>query len=358
VELNGTTSTPRVSRQRRFSRGRIVGAAVAAIAVGATLAASGPAQGLNTAKTGAAGAAGFPSHYTDDFGTSLELCIDESARCGGAGLLDDGAGGPGVGVPGDGEGFYWMATSTVRSPRGSIDVEFAHEAAWASATQRIVFDRTRIRGDLKPGRYTLLTPYGQTKFSAVGTGQRNVNQTQDPGCAQEPGARVRCPAKMTNWLRAVGAPVGYLGNSASLTQVRGGTFRNNLVLLDSTGRKIGSSSRFAVMGKIAANEPAAMLSTGAVMIGHTSKVVKRSVTLRNQGTAPLSLQGIRLTGAKTLTLGKTGCAARASLASGANCSINITYRPGLRRPSSARLLINDNTIAGSHRVPVKALAPR
>ena len=57
MELNGTTSTPRVSRPRRFSRGRIVGAAVAALAVGATLAASGPAQGLNLNRIGAADAA-------------------------------------------------------------------------------------------------------------------------------------------------------------------------------------------------------------------------------------------------------------------------------------------------------------
>ena len=261
-------------------------------------------------------------------------------------------------VAGDGEGFYWMATATVRSPRGSVDVEFAHEAAWADPVTPLVFDRTRIRGDLRPGKYTLLTPYGKMSFSAVGTGQRNVNETQDLGCAQEPGANARCAGKMTNWLRAVGAPLGYLGNSVALTTVRGGTFRNNLVLLDSAGKKLGSTARFAIMGKLAANEPAAMLSTGAVMFGHTSKVVKRTITLKNQGTAPLSLQGISLVGAKTFKVSPTGCAARTSLASGANCPINLTYNPGLRRPTSARLLIDDDTIAGIHRVPVKALAPR
>jgi hypothetical protein len=352
VELNGTTSTPRVSRQRRFSRGRIVGAAVAALAVGATLAASGPAQGLNLNKIGDPDATSFPSHYTDDFGISLQLCVDGTAKCGGALPGDvDASSAP------DGEGFYWMATSTVNSPRGSIDVEFAHEAAWASQTQQIVFDRTRIRGDLPAGKYTLLTPYGQTKFSAVGTGQRNVNMTADPGCAQVPGADARCSAKMTNWLRATSAPVGYIGNGVRPTTVRGGTFRNNLVLLNSKGKKIGQSARFIVTGQLA-DGPAAALSTGAVMFGHTSKVVKRTVMLKNQGNAPLSLQGISLAGAKTFALSPTGCAAVTSLASGANCPINITYRPGLRRPTSARLLINDDTIAGIHRVPVKALAPR
>jgi hypothetical protein len=345
----------------KSTRARLAGVAVAALAVGmATLAANGPAQALNLNKIGPADAAngGFPSHYTDDFGISLEPCIDGSARCGGATANDDGAGGPGMAVAGDGEGFYWMATATLRSPRGSIDVEFAHEAAWADPVTPLVFDRTRIRGDLRPGKYTLLTPYGQMKFSAVGLGQRNVNETQDLGCAQEPGAGARCATKMTNWLRAVGAPVGYLGNSVSLTEVRGGTFRNNMVLLDSAGKKIGSTARFAIMGKLAANEPAAMLSTGAVMFGHTAKTVKRTITLKNQGDTALSLQGISLAGAKTFTLAPTGCAALTSLASGASCPINLTYNPGLRRPTSARLLIDDDTIAGIHRVPVQALAPR
>ena len=327
--------------------------------MGASLAASGPAQGLNLNRIGPADAAngGFPTHYTDDFGISLQPCIDGSARCGGATAASDGAGGPGMAVAGDGEGFYWMATATVRSPRGNIDVEFAHEAAWADPVTPIVFDRTRIRGDLPAGKYTLLTPYGRMGFSAVGTGVRTVNETQDLGCAQAPGANARCAAKMTNWLRAVGAPVGSLGNSVSLTTVKGGTFRNNLVLLNSKGKRLGSTARFAIMGQLA-DGPAAVLSRGAVMFGRSSNVVKRTVMLKNQGNAPLALQGISLAGAKTFTLSKTGCAARTSLASGANCPINITYRPGLRRPTSARLLINDNTIAGIHRVPVKPLAPR
>jgi hypothetical protein len=332
---------------------------VAALALGASLAASGPAQGLNLNKIGPADPAngGFPTHYTDDFGISLQPCIDASARCGGATADSDGAGGPGMGVAGDGEGFYWMATATVRSARGAIDVEFAHEAAWADLVTPIVFDRTRIRGNLPAGKYKLLTPYGQMAFSAVGTGQRNVNETQDLGCAQAPGANARCAAKMTNWLRSTSAPLGYLGNSASLTTVRGGTLRNNLVLLNGKGQKLGSTARFAIMGQLAPG-PAAALSTGAVKFGHTAKVVRRTIMLKNQGLDPLTLQGISLAGAKTFTLAPTGCAARTSLASGANCPINITYRPGLRRPTSARLLINDDTIAGIHRVPVKALAPR
>ena len=345
----------RESRQGRRSW-QLVGTAVAVLAVGmATLAVTEPAQGLNTGKIGGPDESGFPLHYTDNSGVSLQLCVDGSARCGNATRLNDGAGGPGVGVAGEGEGFYWIATATVRSPRGSIDVEFAHEAAWASLSQRIVFDRTRIRGHMRPGRYTLLTPYGTTRFSAVGAGQRNVNLTQDPGCTQTPGGP--CSRKMTNWLRASGAPLGYLGNGAALTTVTGGTERNNLVLLAPNGSVIGRTARFAITGQLA-DGPAAFLPTKPVVFGNTAKVAHRTITLRNRGTAPLTLRGIRVVGANTIKLNPTGCAARASLASGANCPINLTYRPGLRRRSSATLVVNDDTIAGVHRVPVRTGVPR
>jgi hypothetical protein len=334
------------------TRARLAGTAVAALAVGvATLAVTGPAQGLNTGKIGDPDASGFPEYYTDDSGVSLQLCVDGTARCGGATPTDDGAGGPGVAVAGDGEGFYWMATAAVRSPRGRIDVEFAHEAAWASLTQPIVFDRTRIRGDLRPGRYTLLTPYGRTRFAAVGTDQRNVNLTQDPGCTLARGGP--CSAKMTNFLRATGAPLGYIGNGAALTKVTGGTERNNLVLMDSKGKVIGRTARFAITGKVA-DGPAALLPTNPVSLGNGAKVVHRSIALRNRGTAPLTVQGLRVVGAKNIKVARTGCRAGTSLAPGSNCAINLTFRPGALKRTSGRLVVNDNTIAGVHRVPLRA----
>jgi len=335
------------------SWGRLVGAVGAALAVGAsTIALTTPADALDTANTGPIDAATqFPSFYTDNSGLSLQPCIDGSANCGSATAADDGAGGPGIAVAPDGEGFYWMATATVNSPRGSIDVEFAHEGAWATATQPIVFDRTRIRGDLTPGRYTLLTPYGRTRFSAVGTGQRNVNLTQDPTCGLPAGA---CVAKMTNWLASTSAPTGYLGDSVSATPVTGSALRNELVLLNANGAVIGRTKRFVVMGKLAAG-PAAMLSSNAVDFGNTAKVAHRRVALKNQGTQPLNLQSITATGANTIKVDPTGCAARASLASGASCSVNLTYTPGRLKASKATLVINDNTTAGLHRVPVTAM---
>jgi hypothetical protein len=345
VELNMTPGASRETRQGRRSWTRHMSAAGAALALGAaSLAMTVPAQGLDPANTGVADADGFPAHYTDNSGTSLQLCVDTTANCLGAVPAD-------VSTAPDGEGFYWMATSTVSSPRGSIDLEFALEAAWIDVGQPTVFERTRVRGDLTPGKYTLLTPYGSTRLSAVGTGQRNVNLTQDLSCAL-PGPG--CPPRLDNFLTSVSAPTGYLGDGSTATRVTGGTKRNELVLLNSKGAVIGRTGQFAVMGKLV-DGPAAALSSHAVDFGNTAKVAHRSVGLKNQGTAQLSLQNISVAGANTIKVDPTGCAARASLAPGASCAVNLTYRPGKLKTSKATLVVNDNTIVGAHRVPVKAM---
>jgi hypothetical protein len=330
---------------------RIAGAVGGALALGVgLLAVTGPAQALNMSKTGGPDASGFPTHYTDNSGVSLQLCVDGSANCGLATRIDDGAGGPGVDVAPDGEGFYWMATATVNTPRGAIDVEFAHEAAWAAVGQPIVFERTRIRGDLPPGRYTLQHPYGSTQFTADGAGARNVNFTDDLPCGLAQGAF--CAAKLTNFLRSTSAPVGYLGNATSATTVTGGTARNSLVLRAANGTVIGRTSRFVVMGQLAPG-PSAVLGTNAVDFGNTKSPRRRAVAVRNLGTAPLNFNGIRVVGANRITVAPQGCGA--SLASGATCRVNLLYRPGVRRSMTGTLVINDNSIGATHRVPLKAM---
>ena len=342
---------------RACSWARLTGAVGAALAMGAaSLALTAPAGATDTAHTGPAVAAlgGFPAYYTDDSGISVQPCVDASANCGGATAIDDGAGGPGMAVAGDGEGFYWSADATLNTPRGSLQVIMAQEAAWSSPTQPIVFDRLRVRGHLsQSGTYTLLTPYGSKKFEAGPVAdQRNVFDTEDLGCAMTVGGA--CAGHVTNWLRAVNAPIGFLGDSASATRFTGGTVRNEFVLLAPNGSVIGRTPRAVIMGKLA-DGPASLLSADSVDFGNTNKVARHMVTLTNQGTAALALQGIRVAGANTIKVAPTGCAARASLASGASCAMNLVYRPGRLQTSKATLVINDDTIAGAHRVPVKAL---
>ena len=211
--------------------------------VATVLSAAVPTYSLNTRRTGPRDDRGFPLWYTDNRGLPLRLCETGTRQCLGAGRN--------ALTPPDGENFYWLATATIRSKRGPLDVEFALEAAFGGARGQlpIVFDRLRIRGHLRQkGVYTLDHPYGSTRFRAITPRQqRNVNHTVDLNCSVK--RKGRCNGRIDNFLRAATKPPkGYIGFGARRTPVRGGTVRNNLVLRDG-GKVIGSTNRFAIVGK-------------------------------------------------------------------------------------------------------------
>lgn len=217
----------------------MIGTALAAI-----LAAAVPTYSINTRQTGRLDKHGFPLYYTDDSGLALKLCQTGTRQCGGVKRGDL--------APPNGEAFYWLATSTVRTSLGPVDVTLALEAAFGGARGRlpIVFQRIRIRGHLREaGRYVLDHPYGSTSFRAIApTEQRNVDFTRDRGCSTA--RRGPCDALITNFLRAaVPAPKGYVGFGGRRTLVRGGTVRNDLVLSTAGGQVIGSTDTFAIIGR-------------------------------------------------------------------------------------------------------------
>ena len=331
-------------RRRSWARAASIGAALAVGA--ASLALTSPVQGLDRNAVGGLDARGFPTFYTDDSGLSLQVCEDGSANCLGATTAD-------LADRTDGEAFYWMAAAELPTSRGDLSVEFALEAAFAATDEPMVFDRLRVRGDLtRAGRYTLLTPYGRQRITAEGLGPRNVNFTQDDVCALTPGGG--CPGRITNFLRSPNAPTGYLGGGETATRVIGGTVRNKLALLAPGGRVLGSTARFAVMGKLAPG-PAAGLSTDLVNFGNQARTTRRGVTVNNLGDSALDFASIRVAGATTIRVARTGCAAQASLPAGGSCRVNLLYRPGARKVSTASLIIDDNTNVGLHRIPVKAM---
>ena len=90
-------------------------AALSALVAASAIAAMAPAQALNATGVGPRdpSQSGFPAYYTDDSNVALQLCADGTAKCGGATLTSDGAGGAGVTVAPDGEGFYWSATTSL-----------------------------------------------------------------------------------------------------------------------------------------------------------------------------------------------------------------------------------------------------
>lgn len=230
MQLRSTTK----SRRTAFLA-LVVGTVIAAV-----IAAAVPTYSLNTHRTGRLDDRGFPRHYTDDRGMMLQLCEDGTVRCQGA-------------VPGDlvapeGEAFYWVATSTIRTSRGPIDVEFALEAAFAGQ-RPIVFERIRIRGHLNHrGRYVLHHPYGRTRFNAISPQeQRNVDRTIDRFCSLE--RHGRCNGPIDKFLRARNHPAGYAGFGGRRTRVKGGTFRNNMVLMTRRGTVLGRTGKFVIIGQ-------------------------------------------------------------------------------------------------------------
>jgi hypothetical protein len=329
---------------------RIAGAVGGSLAVAAALlAVTAPVQAINTAKTGALDLRGFPTSYTDDGGLSTMICEDGTANCGGATTAD-------LADTTDGEAFYWSADANLSTTRGDLQVIMAQEAAYASANVPLVFDRLRVRGHLtRVGDYTLLTPYGRLGFRVDNTtDQRNVFVTDDLPCPLTPGAAPCADnGHITNFLRSTSAPAGYLGNAAAATPVTGGTARNEVVLLGANGEVLGRTNRFIVMGKLAPG-PQALMSADVVDFGNTKRVARRSVVVRNLGDAPLNLRSVRLLGANRITKAPGGCAAGGTVAARSSCRVNLTYRPGARKSMTGTLVINDNSAAATHRVPVRA----
>lgn len=215
---------------------------VAATAIAALVAAAVPTYSIDTRRTGPRDDRGFPLYYTDNRDLSLRLCEDGTPKCLRANRRDL--------VAPEGEGFYWMATATIRSRRGPIDVEFALEAAFSDRGRPIVFDRIRIRGHLNhKGHYVLFHPYGRTGFRAIhARQQRNVDVTRDRACSLARNGRCS-RGDITNFLRAKNPPDGYVGFGSRKTRVKGGTVRNVLILRTRTGKFVGRTAKFAIVGK-------------------------------------------------------------------------------------------------------------
>ena len=217
-------------------------AAVLACVLGVTmLAVGGSASALSMAHVGAKDNRGFPTFYMDEAGRALQMCDDGSAFCQGVK--------PGALTPPEGEAFYWVALTPLKTPRGTLEVEMALEAAFVRQ-RPIVFYRIRVRGHLsKRGNYVLRHPFGSIPIRAITPAeQRNVNFTRDVPCSQVNGGV--CAPRMSRWLTSTTRAKGYLGTRRR-TPVTGGTFRNSVELFARDSHKvIGVSKQFRIVGKV------------------------------------------------------------------------------------------------------------
>jgi hypothetical protein len=102
----------------------------------------------------------------------------------------------------------------------------------------------------------------------------------------------------------------------------------------------------------AANLNPASVSFGNQLVNTTSN--SQSVTLTNQGTAPLSISSIALSGTNSGEFAETNNCPTGSttLAVNASCSISITFTPTANGARSATVVITDNDPTGTQNVPL------
>lgn len=92
-------------------------------------------------------------------------------------------------------------------------------------------------------------------------------------------------------------------------------------------------------GPVATVTPAS-LAFGTVAVGSTSTV--QTVTLRNSGTAALTVATIAVSNAAFVIAGGGSCAAGGSVAAGGSCTVNLQFRPTAAAAASGSLTITHN----------------
>ena len=341
---NRSTTTGAV--RRSALRPRLLALLALTLAATPALTLLGPAEALDPAAVGPGdpGQHGFPAYYTDDDGIALQMCDDGTAAC--ARATDRAL------TPPDGENFYFVATADMTSPGLSVSIEFAAEAAWATRTAPVTFDRLRIRGHADAaGSYTVTHPYGTTTVTAGDpVEQRNINFTEDVGCTGANCNFTRMAsagtAHITSWIISDTAPPGYLGNGVRAATATMGGASASVSVTGPAGT--ASTDRFVVMGKRA--NPHAVSAPKTVKFGVVRNVKTRTVRVKNLGTVPLTIHGTKLTGSPAFRRTRSTCTAGRVLGIGGTCTVGVRFRSPAFRLSKAALRINDDTPSGGRTV--------
>jgi hypothetical protein len=343
-----------LSWRHSLSRRRVRAGTAGALSVllgASVLAAMSPAQALDPARVGPSdpGQRGFPAYYTDDSGVPLQLCDDGTAAC-----L---ATGPAELAPVEGEGFYWMATTSLSAPGLDLDIEFAAEAAWLDPSTPITFDRLRIRGhSASAGDIPVTTPYGIFTVTAEDpSAVRNVNFTEDIGCAGSPcnfAEMASSPDRhITSWITSTSPPAGRLGDGVTSEPATMG----GAPAVASAGGD--STTSWVVMGKKA--DPNAVSLPTAVDFGNVRRAATKTVRLKNLGTKALAINTVALSRSATLSrLASSTCKPGLSLAIGRSCTVELRYRPNGSKQSSEVLTINSHKVRVSAQTAAVMSAPQ
>jgi Abnormal spindle-like microcephaly-assoc'd, ASPM-SPD-2-Hydin len=331
------------------------GAAAAAVAALALVA---PAQ-ANLALTGPMDPVlAFPAWYQDVNGTRLQLCVGDPGCPTAPPVLEPVA-------PND-EAFYSLVNADLTGPGGqSVNIMFAIEAAFLDFP--VTFGRVQVTmSGMEPNSdYTFTYPYG----TAVWTTDANGNMLSgfraaarhEAGCF----AGFEFPCDLTlrteigpflTWDPASSAPpAGYIGDGTTPHTVVGTA--NNFVRVTGPGLPAGgiSTNLFTVEGKLAvAPFPIFFAAPGSGAFGtqRVNTTVTRTVTIKNNGlapTLPITSTAVSGPGAANYAIGADTCAGT-TLASGATCTVDVSFTPAADGALSANLDLIDS--GATHSVPL------
>jgi probable HAF family extracellular repeat protein len=112
-------------------------------------------------------------------------------------------------------------------------------------------------------------------------------------------------------------------------------------------------SKAAVISAPTATLSPTSLTFSTQAIGTTSAA--KTVTLKNTGTATLTITAIAITGTNAGDYFRTTTTCGSSLAVGASCSINVTFKPTVSGTRSAALAITDNAAGSPQKVTLSGI---
>src|SRR5437667_6487847 len=123
------------------------------------------------------------------------------------------------------------------------------------------------------------------------------------------------------------------------------------------GRFLGTPQKVALSGAAAISGPNATLSPtnltfSTQAIGTTSAA--KNVTLKNTGTAILTISSIAITGTNAGNFAQTHTCG-SSLAAGASCGISVTFRPTASGTRTAAVSISDNAAGSPQKVTLSGI---
>jgi hypothetical protein len=341
---------------------------------------AGPAQAAITVSPGNNANTLFPLSFTDDGNTPdpaddvvVVPCVDDSGFC--LNPLPDPT--AAASVPGNypGEAFWWSANSTLAGGFAEFALEAAFTTDDATAGNQVAFSRIRLRFDLtKTGHYRVTHPYGVDEFDVDSIGPGNeINFTEDSGCVTPP-----CNFQTANYGRVnailrniTGNPAGYLGNAATERPVVGAAVNSVTVERLVTAadpatvpptpavwETIGTSNKFSIEGKLddgVTPAPIPSMALDKTSLSFPSRNVSgtsnaQTVTIRNQGAAPLDVTSATLGGDNSGDFSLQF--APGTVAPGGTMPVKVNMTGTSAGDKSATLTIASNDATGSRTVSI------